>query len=126
MKACQVYRIHAKDTVFAGMYRSSDICPCSPDINSYDRHPTPSHDDGLSEEWQKLCDNGKSDEFLFAFGSKAQLKSWVYKAKWKKDLHDRGFVVSKIKSSYYFKGDTQAIFHSEEFEIIEEISILDL
>ena len=59
------------------------------------------------------------DAYEFGFKSIEQLKRWVYNKEWRQMLKDEGFFVSHYVSYDAQYGDTQAVFHKADADLIE-------
>ena len=120
-----IYRLHYKDDVTRGVYRGS-ISGVSTLLYSGDctRHPLPSEDARLKDEWRKLLRDYEHFNWRFGFSSKEQLKSWVYKSEWREEFEELGVIMSLFKFDHIIEGDTQAIFDfTKDWEVIEEIQL---
>lgn len=111
-----IYRV--EDAFGHGMYSSL----ISPSMGGK-RHPLPEDDCKLAQEWAKIKDKSS---FFFGFISLEQLKLWIYKKSWRKELANEGFFVTVYESKNFFFGDTQAVFLKSEAKFIEKLSFHSL
>ena len=93
-------------------------------------HPAPAYDTELVDQIRSntsllethdpyIINTTIQREYEFGFKSIEQLKRWVYNKDWRKMLKDEGFVVSHYVSYDAQYGDTQAVFHKSEADLIE-------
>jgi hypothetical protein len=106
-----VYRIETKDG--QGMYRRDD------EITSFlfiddPRHPVPTEDSELRRQSELRAVSWDWDlcRYRFAFGDINQLRNWLYRDTWLRQLHNAGFVMTEYTCSEddIIIGNTQALF----------------
>lgn len=112
-----IYRVETCDG--QGMYRGVTSVSDQMYDTDYEgcRHPRPSDD--MSLDWD--C----NPEWIFGFGSLDQLKFWIYRTEWRKQMHIDGLKVYVYLPNTYRVGDTQAIF-IRDCNPIATIYLIDL
>ena len=92
------------------------------ELRASDRHPLPEYDSKLTS---RIEDQFCSHIHHFAFCSKQQLRSWLYKKKWRNALDSNGFFVTKLRAKGW-AGDTQGIFEWETRSFLKQYSLLEI
>lgn len=119
----KVYRI--ENELGHGMYRTNFQVPCMDEMQPYvnDKHegrfPPPSDDEKLWEA-AKAKDlvtegffrglNASGEKYRFGFRSIRQLKSWVFKKKWRKMLAESDLQLATYEASEVLFGNCQVMF----------------
>jgi len=117
-----VYRVEDKITG-RGMYRCG--LRCAGNMQHDMRHPDANQDAELRAYWQST-DYVEREEIYFAFATVAQLKAWIYKDSWRKEIAKEGLVVSVYSARFIRIGATQAVFRLRTAKKIGEVDILNL
>lgn len=123
VKTISVWRLEDKHG--NGIYRSKnyydDAVNPNGDIpreiyNSIDRHPNPKFDPELGFSYIK-----NPYEYCFGFATISQMKQWVYKSQWRKNLSNLGVLLNKyeVDVNYYRRSPFQAIFHKKHAKLVE-------
>lgn len=112
----RIYRLHHKDYFLRGFYTAM-----AADSDMYDdvQHPSPVNDPKLmiNARERNMSTGGKS---RYAFASIEQMQRWISKDEWKERLYKMGILLSEIEveDDHCAIGDTQAIFCSENYKIV--------
>lgn len=86
-------------------------------------HPSP-YIESFSLTWENLHRVNESDNYLFGFGSVAQLRKWLINKDIMKELHNYGYRVAVIVAQGV-KGKRQVLFNKETVQIKSYLSVLD-
>lgn len=111
-----IYRI--QNEYGEGMY-TGPSCDASSSMHEH-RHPLPSDDAALKDKWINLKN---ATHYKFGFSSIEQLKFWIYKLKWRKELAKAGYCVYIFETDDFLIGDTQAVFVKDTATLVETISL---
>lgn len=108
----KVYRIVGQEG--RGMY-SCALWDTSTNGEYTERQPGP-WQDGITD---------LTDEHLFGFASKAQLKQWVHKKKWRQAMAELGGKVEvlKVPNVHTIRGNSQVVFIKDYATKIAEIPV---
>lgn len=117
-----IYRVETVDGI--GIYGAGVRC-ANLEMDDSRRHPLPTEDAELSDFWGKmsLCDRGG---IRFGYSSINQLKSWIYKKSWRKEIAKSGLIVSVYRARFVRVGATQAVFKLKTAKKIGTVDILNL
>ena len=117
-----VYRVETVDGI--GMYGCGVNC-VNFEMDDDRRHPLPKDDAELSVFWERLSSDDR-DGIRFGFSSIDQLKSWIYKKSWRKEIAKSGLIVSVYRARFVRVGATQAVFKLKTAKKIGTVDILNL
>lgn len=119
----QVFRVECANG--GGMYVSTS-CQPSYEMIEEARHPSPDEDVLLAPLWQIEMETGNYKNFSFTFASLEQLKFWIYREDWRKELDENGFRVSVYETDSAKIGDTQAVFLKSQAKLEYTLSLLEI
>lgn len=120
----KVYRV--EDQLGYGPYEVE--CDVSFEMTHDAHHPLPENDAKLSSFWRDQLLKGywHYTKYRFAFASLEQLKFWIYREDWRKELDENGFRVSVYETDSAKIGDTQAVFLKSEATLEYTLSLLEI
>lgn len=123
-KSKTILRVAHKTNINEGMYHSNhEENAANKFMNSEDKHPI--IDDDIDEIYDAFVELNTSA--FFGFKNKSQLKRWIHRVNWIRDLHEKGFVVYYIKSDEIYHGKYQSIFDiNSDYEIVKKVNLVDL
>jgi len=121
----KVWRVEHRDNGRIGMYNKEyhafiNATEGDCDATATEKHPSPMTDDPLG-----FWDLGNSCEWNFGFSSLAQMRNWIYKAKWRRNLAKLDFVLAcyEVDAEHFRRSNFQAIFW---FDMAERIEVRDV